>query len=291
VLLLLGALGSTMSAANAARSTGDLAGGFRTASGSRLVGPVFPQPAFPSGYHSGWTGWTAVIDVTGSAGPVFDSYVTQAHALGLSAQWSDQACQQPARGDIRCSSFGGLTDVSLYLRLRVCSSCATPVSLMTIQMLGAPNVARTGPPIDDPRPPSRFRVHLTAAMRERQRKALPETGQTIPIESMAPGTRATFSPLRVAAGTRAGFVGNSQTCGDGDPVAVLSSRQSVDEVFDEYSAQVHRQPADSPDPLPEASATLDNRHVKFVQGAVSNVTVVGHGSATFVLAIQCFSSD
>lgn len=62
-------------------------------------------------------------------------------------------------------------------------------------------------------------------------------------------------------------------------------------MFEKYSAQVHRQPVNTPDPLPEASATISGRHVRFVQGDVSNVTVVGSGATTFVLANQCFSSD
>jgi hypothetical protein len=72
-----------------AKSQEKLRDGFVVAPGSNLVGPVIPRIAFTNPAFKGWSGWTAVLDVTGDAGAVFDEYVGQARALGLDMRYSD----------------------------------------------------------------------------------------------------------------------------------------------------------------------------------------------------------
>jgi hypothetical protein len=68
------------SSAASAAGTHALVDGFVVTQGTTAIGPVFTQLAIANPAFAGQGGWTAGLDVTGAAGPVFDNYVDQARS-------------------------------------------------------------------------------------------------------------------------------------------------------------------------------------------------------------------
>jgi hypothetical protein len=273
------ALGSPFSVgdASAVDAPGKLRNGFTVATGSRLLAPAFPVGLIKRDPQQ-WSGWTAYLDVTGEAGPVFDAYVGQARRLGYRVDYSDKNCRASSPGDVECSATLLPDTMQFAIDLRVCTTCSIPISRLTLTMISATGRPTTGPPLPQNPPPSAFTVRLTDAMRARQRAALPGTGKTIPFGHSYGDP---LAPLSVAPGVRAVGVWESD-CIDGGFTAVLRSDRPVGDVFDEYRNQVKRQANENPPSVARHKGAAE------VQGDYASATVVGRGDGSAVLLGECF---
>jgi hypothetical protein len=264
-----------------------LKNGFVVVRGSKLVGPVFPRIAFANPAFRGWSGWTAVVDVVGDAGPVFDDYAAQAREHGFDVAYSDQSCRETVPGDVACSGGDDGPGTQFELSLRVCTSCETPIATGTIQLLSSSATPSFNAALPGDRPERGFAVHLDSEARQRRQRALPQPGETIPYLSgsyRGPGPK---SPLTVAPDATA-VVSAQVDCLDlGGMIAVLRSDRSVAEVFRQYRAQIRRQ-ANNGRPT-SALKTVRGVDVGAVNGSYANVSIVGDGDHSWVLANECFA--
>ncbi len=95
--------------------------GFRVASGTRLVGAVFPKIG-PG--QSDSTGWKAVLVVKSDALDAMNAYTAQAKKLGYQ-QVSNPAphCWSPTQGEVFCTGFYVQGSAFLQIAVHVCQSC------------------------------------------------------------------------------------------------------------------------------------------------------------------------
>jgi hypothetical protein len=292
--VVIALLASPLEAADAADAGArlKLRDGFVVAPGSRLLGPVFPRIAFTNPAFDGWSGWTAVLDVTGDAGATFDEYVGQARALGLDVAFSDQSCHEPSTGDVRCGASAtnlSADNMQFEMMLRVCTSCAIPVSAMTIQLITETGKPTLGGALGRTPPAPSFATHLDAEMRLRQRRALPKPGQEIPYVPESPQSFHFPAPLRVAMDTHALAAWKQEDCGNGGAEVVLRSNRPVTDVFAKYREQVRRQANEShPNGTRRSSGDTE---IAVINGDYTTVNVVGARNGTWILAEQCFPDD
>jgi len=285
VVVALSNAGLVSSAASAEQRK--LRDGFVLAQGSKLAGPVFPRIAFANAAFRGWSGWTAVVDVVGDAGPVFDDYVAQARQHGFDVEYSDRSCRETVPGDVTCSGGGNGLDTQFELSLRVCTSCETPIATGTIQLLSADGSPSFNDALPGDRPEPGFAVHLDPEARKQRTQALPKSGQTIPFLSgsyRGPGPK---SPLTVAPDATA-VVSAQVDCLDlGGMIAVLRSERSAADVFEQYRAQIRRQANNGPPT--SARRMVRGLEAGAVNGSYANVSIVGSHDHTWVLANECFA--
>ena len=209
--------------------------GFTVAKGTSLVGAVFPAlTGGTAGAQPEPTGRLALLAVDTDGRTALTRYAAQATRAGFRDLTSaEPACRLLAPGDLHCGAtfLDGGREVDLYVR--VCRSCATPVSAATLRLvvLATGGATPSTSPDATPRRPQSPTLRLSASERTRAAK-MPRAG----AELFPMPDQFDFDPIAVVAGSKPlGRVWFGDVC-ERDFVAVVELTGNADEVFRRYVA-------------------------------------------------------
>ncbi|HEY3670792.1 MAG TPA: hypothetical protein VGN51_07655 [Acidimicrobiia bacterium] len=264
-----------VASAHAASAT-NLGNGFTVLPGSRLVGPTtFPVAAYDP-FRASPSSWTALLEVTGPASTVYDAYAAHARALGYDVEWSTPACsggQTPTITDVTCGSSSTGTTDTVSLGLRVCGTCAVPVSAMTITYVRGAKPQRRSPLPAIPPPANAFLVlQLDPAQRGAARASLVHFDERLGWPSPALGT-----------GDRALASSDFGGCARGEIVTVVSARGDAAAVFRRYVSVMPYEV-----PIKKTTAEFHGRPTRLAHSDFGVLTVVeGSKGHSLVMITDC----
>jgi hypothetical protein len=209
------------------------------------------------------------LEVSGPAASVYDAYATQARAAGFALEWSDTACQNVSGTDVTCSGAGRHDRGTLHLDLRVCTTCAPPVSSMTLMQIGAGSrgdldVGRA--PTD--RDPT-FELQLDVAPRDAARRARPDVGQLV--------VPSPFSVIRLVRGSRTISTGDQCVA-----AAVVRVPEHADAIFRRYVDQLPHET-----PVRVTAGRFQGRRARDASGDWGAVRMVERDGSAVIAISEC----